>query len=68
MKSGDDCHQCPIGMMRVYHTRKHGVTAIRYLRCDICRATGKQILAAKDISPRRTKQGTDERSTISNSR
>lgn len=66
MKSGDWCEVCPIGMMRVYCTRKVASSAIRYLKCDVCGATGIQTLPADLIPRRRTKQGKPHQHTSQN--
>jgi hypothetical protein len=43
MKSGDTCKQCGLGRMLAYKSKAE--KKLRYLRCDVCRATGKEVQA-----------------------
>ncbi len=43
MRSGDPCHRCESGVLRVYCTRQVGASTIRFLKCSVCNATGKHV-------------------------
>ena len=47
MRSGDKC-DCG-GTMRTYRTITRGARRTRYLRCDRCRSTGKEIVAVDPL-------------------
>ena len=44
MRSLDRCEQCGLGSMKTVTTRSTGLSRVRYLRCDNCGETGKEIL------------------------
>jgi len=49
-KSGEKCPKCSHGKLLVASSQRHGEYQIRYLRCRVCGATDKHILAAAEIS------------------
>jgi hypothetical protein len=44
MRNLDSCDQCTNGIMRIYTTRTRGFLRTRYLKCDRCSETGKEIV------------------------
>ena len=44
MRSLDRCLVCELGSMKTVTTRSTGLSRKRYLRCNNCQATGKEIL------------------------
>jgi len=44
LRSGDRCPQCGKGKMKTVRTITRGSLRIRYLRCDACNRTDKEIL------------------------
>lgn len=45
MRSGDTCPTCQAGTMQRRSTRTVGLRRTKYLKCDQCHATGKEILS-----------------------
>lgn len=43
MIPGDPCQKCRSGIMERRSTRTNGLRRTRYLRCDVCGETGKQV-------------------------
>lgn len=54
MRSGDPCDRCTDGTLATYRTVRRGDRGIRYLKCDSCGRTGKQVLPADELRPRKT--------------
>lgn len=42
MRSLDRCQQCEVGRMRTYKTRSIGFNRVRYLKCEFCKAKGRE--------------------------
>lgn len=63
MQNLDRCNECQRGRMRIYKTRTVGSSRTRFLKCDVCGATGKETfkvdhLGRVVISPVVTSRGT----------
>ena len=54
-KSGDVCPECPQGRLGVYATCERDGVYTRYLRCDQCKCTCKQVLKSCEVRRRRSK-------------
>jgi hypothetical protein len=52
-KSGDTCPACRAGKIGTVSSLRCGERQVRYLRCDHCGMTGKQIVAAGELRKRR---------------
>lgn len=48
MRTGDICDECHVGTMRRRSTKTVGRTRTRYLKCDHCATTGKEITSIDD--------------------
>ncbi len=48
-RSGDRCTECLVGKMKTRSVFTRGSRRVRYLICDTCRTTGKEVVAVDDI-------------------
>ncbi len=48
-RSGDRCTECLVGKMKTRSVFTRGSRRTRYLICDTCRTTGKEVVAVDDI-------------------
>jgi hypothetical protein len=61
MTSGDKCKQCNSGYMGVYRTVRTGdAPVVRYLKCNGCGETGKEIVSP-ELSRRKITTSTEIR-------
>jgi hypothetical protein len=49
MRSGEICNQCRAAKLKVRTTFTRGSLRVRYLFCDGCKATSKEIVTVDDI-------------------
>ena len=54
-KSGDVCPECSLGQLGVYATSDRDGVYTRYLKCDQCKCTSKQVLKPCEIRRRRAR-------------
>ena len=55
VKSGDACPECLDGRLGVYATCERGGLYTRYLRCDQCKCTGKEVIRSSEVRRRRSR-------------
>jgi hypothetical protein len=48
MRTKDDCQVCGVGVMLTYVTKTNGLSRVRYLRCNKCKAKAKESLLVDD--------------------
>jgi hypothetical protein len=48
-RSGDRCTECLVGKMKTRSVFTRGSRRTRYLVCDTCKATAKEIVSVDDI-------------------
>lgn len=48
-RSGDRCHNCKSGKLKTRTTLTRGSRRVRYLVCDTCRTTGKEVVSVDDL-------------------
>jgi hypothetical protein len=50
MRSGDLCESCQVGVMKRYKTMPIvGMNRTRYLKCDCCGCTGKELTRVDEL-------------------
>lgn len=49
MRSGERCDQCGIGRMKTRTVFTRGSSRVRYLVCNSCKATGKEVVPIDDL-------------------